>query len=50
MHYADSVGAAQIVEKLDELAKEDALVWRASPVLRDCAARGINLKEYGLKE
>ncbi len=46
MHYADSLGVDLIVQTLDQLAIEDPIVWRASPVLRDCQERGISLADW----
>lgn len=37
MHHADAIGAERIVAELDELAKEDPVAWRVSPLLRRCA-------------
>lgn len=45
MHYADLLGAKHIVAQLDELALEDALVWRASPLLRHCAETGTLIRD-----
>jgi len=45
MHYADSLGAKQIVTQLDALAQEDPIVWAVSPLLRDCADRNIRLAD-----
>jgi 3-hydroxyacyl-CoA dehydrogenase len=46
MHYADTIGAARIVEQLEELAGEDPVVWAPSPALRACAKAGITLADY----
>lgn len=46
MHHADTLGAAHIVARLDALAEEDAVLWKASPMLRDCAERGIRLADW----
>ncbi|WP_425074539.1 FAD-dependent oxidoreductase [Sagittula sp. S175] len=45
MHYADSLGVPAIVEKLQRLVQEDPVAWKVSPVLLDCAARGVTLAE-----
>lgn len=37
MHFADTLGAKAIVAQLEEYEKEDALVWKVSPLLRRCA-------------
>ena len=41
MYYADSLGPKTLLDTLDRLAKEDALVWTPSTVIEDCAARGM---------
>ncbi len=46
MHYADTLGAEAILAQLKELSGEDALVWRPSPVIEDCAARGIRFADW----
>ncbi|MFV0244252.1 MAG: 3-hydroxyacyl-CoA dehydrogenase NAD-binding domain-containing protein [Qingshengfaniella sp.] len=46
MHYADTLGAAHVLAVLEELAREDPLVWRPSRVIVDCARRGIPLAEW----
>lgn len=46
MHYADTLGVARIVARLEALAQEDPVAWKVSPVLRDCAARGISLATW----
>ncbi|CUH82087.1 3-hydroxyacyl-CoA dehydrogenase NAD-binding domain-containing protein [Tropicibacter naphthalenivorans] len=45
MHYADSLGVANIVAKLEELAAEDPVVWTPSPLLRECLDKGVTLAE-----
>ena len=37
MHFADTLGAKSIVEGLEELAQEDRVAWKVSPLLKDCA-------------
>ena len=46
MHYADSLGAQAIVARLDELAREDPVAWKASPVLRQCAENGTAIADW----
>ncbi len=46
MHYADSLGPAEIVKGLEALCKEDPLVWAPSKVLTDCVARGLSLADW----
>lgn len=43
MHYADTIGADAIVARLCDLAKEDPIAWRISPLLERCAAKGTRL-------
>lgn len=40
MQYADSLGAKAIVHQLSELAKEDPIAWKISPLLQRCADSG----------
>ncbi|MFK7876303.1 MAG: 3-hydroxyacyl-CoA dehydrogenase NAD-binding domain-containing protein [Paracoccaceae bacterium] len=47
MHYADTLGAKTIVTRLRELAAEDPVVWRVSPLLERCAA---NFGEKNISE
>lgn len=46
MHYAETLGAGAIVARLDALANEDAVAWKASPALRHCAQTGLSLANY----
>ncbi|MEM7043461.1 MAG: FAD-dependent oxidoreductase [Pseudomonadota bacterium] len=48
MHYADSLGPSNVLEALHALAEEDPLVWKPSPLIEDCAARGIAFAEWRL--
>lgn len=45
MHYADTIGADAIVARLRDLAKEDPIAWRISPLLERCAANGTRLAD-----
>ncbi len=45
MHYADTIGASTIVEKLEQLAKEDPIVWKVSPLLLACAQSQIPIAQ-----
>ncbi|WP_136442549.1 FAD-dependent oxidoreductase [Pacificoceanicola onchidii] len=45
MHYADTLGVAHIVERLQALAAEDALVWTPSPLLMACLRSGTPLSQ-----
>jgi 3-hydroxyacyl-CoA dehydrogenase len=40
MKYADSIGLASVLDDIRQLAKEDPLFWRPSPLLVDLVARG----------
>ncbi|MEX3016775.1 FAD-dependent oxidoreductase [Gymnodinialimonas hymeniacidonis] len=46
MHYADTLGVPHIVERITALQAEDPVAWKLSPVLADCAERGISLAEW----
>ncbi|MFK7858232.1 MAG: enoyl-CoA hydratase-related protein [Granulosicoccus sp.] len=48
MHYADTLGAASIVEKLEQFAQEDAVAWEISPLLKRCAAMGTPIADTKL--
>lgn len=41
MHYADGLGVEHIIKQLNKLLEEDAIAWKVSPVLEDCANRDI---------
>lgn len=43
MNHADTIGAKAIVSQLEELAKEDPVVWRVSPLLLRCADTDTSL-------
>lgn len=45
MHHADTIGAKTIVSRLEELAKEDPVAWKVSPLLRRCAETDTPLAE-----
>ncbi|NVK32525.1 MAG: enoyl-CoA hydratase/isomerase family protein [Gammaproteobacteria bacterium] len=46
MHYADALGAANIVSALKALCEEDALVWQPSAALLACAEQNIAIAAY----
>lgn len=46
MHYADTLGVAEILVGLEDLSREDPLVWAPSPMLLDCAARGLKIADW----
>ncbi|MEJ6390810.1 FAD-dependent oxidoreductase [Gymnodinialimonas ulvae] len=46
MHYADTLGVPHIVERITALQAEDPVAWKLSPVLSDCADRGLSLAEW----
>ena len=39
MHYADTLGPEEVLAGLKELAKEDPIAWRPSPMIEACVAR-----------
>ncbi len=43
MHYADTLGAAEIVKQIQQLAKEDPVAWKISPLLKQCADNGTRI-------
>ncbi len=46
MHYADTIGASTIIEKINALAKGDAFAWQPSSVLSRCAETGTRLADW----
>jgi 3-hydroxyacyl-CoA dehydrogenase len=40
MHYADTLGAKNVLTKLQRLEAIDPIAWRISPLIKACAARG----------
>ncbi|MBM1221692.1 enoyl-CoA hydratase/isomerase family protein [Ponticoccus sp. SC2-23] len=46
MHHADTLGAAAVLDGLATLAKEDPVAWRPSPMIEDCARRGIRFSDW----
>ncbi len=40
MHYADTIGASELVERIEHLALEDDFFWQAPPLLREMAETG----------
>ena len=46
MHYADTIGAKAILGALQKLSQEDALVWKPSPLIEDCAAKGLRFADW----
>ena len=46
MHYADQLGAAEILKQLNELCDEDPLMWRPCDIIIQCANDGISFGEY----
>ncbi len=47
MHYADTLGAKEIVSRLTRLGNEDAIAWKISPLLSHCSENGIPLCDVG---
>ncbi|BCH20335.1 3-hydroxyacyl-CoA dehydrogenase [Mesorhizobium sp. L-8-3] len=50
MHYAETLGAEEILAALHELAKEDPVVWRPSRMIVDCVGRGVTFAEWRRRE
>ena len=46
MHYADQLGATLIMTELTKLCEEDALFWKPSQLIIDCARTGRNFASY----
>lgn len=46
MHFADSLGATDILDGLEELAREDPVVWTPNNVIRDCAESGMTFADW----
>ena len=46
MHYADQLGATRIMTELTKLCEEDALFWKPSQLIIDCARTGRNFASY----
>lgn len=46
MHFADSLGATDILDGLEELAREDPLVWAPNAVIRCCAESGMTFADW----
>lgn len=40
MFYADEIGAAAVLEMIDEFSREDPVAWKAAPLLRRLAQNG----------
>ncbi len=40
MHYADTIGATELVQRIGRYALEDAFFWRVPPLLREMAETG----------
>jgi len=40
MHYADTIGAATLIQRIERLAQEDAHYWQVPPLLREMAGDG----------
>ncbi|SPF81619.1 3-hydroxyacyl-CoA dehydrogenase NAD-binding domain-containing protein [Pseudoprimorskyibacter insulae] len=46
MHYADTLGAKEVLAGLEALCAEDPLVWAPSQVVKDCAAKDIRFADW----
>lgn len=45
MHYADTIGAAALIERIGRYAAEDAFYWQVPPLLREMAEAGRTFAE-----
>jgi len=45
MHYADSIGPAKVLEKLQEYSKEDPVAWKPAALIERLAAEGKRFSE-----
>lgn len=45
MHHADAIGVETIIARLTELAKEDPVAWKISPLLQRCAETGTRIAD-----
>ena len=46
MHFADTLGPKAVLDALRELSRDDALVWKPSPLIADCAAENIAFADW----
>ena len=46
MFHADTLGPGKVLEGLKELSREDPVAWKPSPMIEDCAARGIRFGKW----
>lgn len=49
LYFADSLGAAYIVDRLDVLGREDPALWSVGPLLRRCAETGARLSREAVQ-
>lgn len=47
LHYADTLGAAELVKRIKDYAKEDAHFWKVPPLLERMAASGQKFSDLG---
>jgi 3-hydroxyacyl-CoA dehydrogenase len=40
LHYADTLGAAAILARIEEFEKQDPVMWKPSPLIRELAETG----------
>ena len=45
LHYADTIGAAELVARIENYATEDSHFWQVPPILRDMAANGTTFAD-----
>jgi 3-hydroxyacyl-CoA dehydrogenase len=46
MHYADQIGVDRILAMLQMHAAEDALFWRPSPTIIECAEEKVSFAKW----
>ena len=46
LHYADTLGADTVVDKINTLAQEDSGAWQASPLLLQCVEHSIDISDW----
>ena len=46
MHHADAIGPSEIVARIRAFEARDPVIWRLSPLLADCAVRGMAIADW----
>ncbi|MFK8079482.1 MAG: 3-hydroxyacyl-CoA dehydrogenase family protein [Granulosicoccus sp.] len=50
MHFADTLDAKFIVTQLERLSEEDRIAWQVSPLLKQCAEKGIRISDVDARQ